>query len=306
MDFFEFNRLFPTEQDAINYFINIRYKGKMTCPHCGSTKVFKHSKGKFFICDECHNTFSVFKGTIFEKSDTDLRKWFYAINLFLNAKKGISSYQLQREIGVTHKTAWRILKQIRTAMSNQEMKEFIDAVVEMDETYIGGKPRKGNNKSEENEDDEDKKNPPKSKRGRGTKKTPVVGAVDRNSKQIHAKVALPNIQGKALSGKQLFAILEEVCKTSTIVVTDEFRGYNILKHTDHKHLVVNHCFEYANGEIHTNTIESFWSTLKRGVYGIYHKVSVKYLQQYVNEFCFRYNNRGRNMFDLVLMQAVLG
>ena len=303
MNFFEFNNLFSTESDAIDYFINIRYgNNKPVCPICGESHSVVKEKGrpKFFHCYKCNTSFSIFKGTIFEKSDTDLRKWFYAINVFLNAKKGISACQLQREIGVTYKTAWRILKQIRIAMSNEEMKQFINTIVEMDETYVGGKPRKENKKSDDENDDEN--NAPKNKRGRGTKKTPVV---DRNNKQIHCKVALPNDDNKTLSGKQLLAVLEEVCKNGSIIVTDEFRGYNILNYTDHQHYIVDHSTQYANGAIHTNNIESFWATLKRGVYGMYHRISLKYLQQYVNEFCFRYNNRKENMFDLVLSQAVL-
>lgn len=312
MNFFEFNKLFSTEEKAIEYFIKVRYNDKKPiCPICGEVHTVVREKGrpKFFHCYKCNSSFSVFKGTIFEKSDTDLRKWFYAINLFLNAKKGVSACQLQREIGVTYKTAWRILKQIRMAMGNEKMKEFINSVIEMDETYVGGKPRKGNRKkdNDKNNNGNDKTSPPITKRGRGTKKTPVIGTIDRDNKQVYCKVALSNKDGQALSGKQLLAVLEEVCKLENIIITDEFRGYNILdKNTKYAHFVVDHSCEYANGDIHTNNIEGFWGTLKRGIIGIYHKVSVKYLQNYVNEFCFRYNNRKSNMFDLVLRQAVLG
>jgi len=147
----------------------------------------------------------------------------------------------------------------------------------------------------------------KNKRGRGTKKKPVVGVIDRNNKQIHCKVALPNKDNKCLTGKQLLDILNQVCKRENVIMTDEFKGYNILKGTENIHLKVNHSMgEYANGEVHTNTIESFWATLKRGILGIYRHTSIKYLQNYVDEFCFRYNNRGNDgMFDLVLRQAIL-
>lgn len=299
MNYFQFKKIFPTEFKAIRYFTKLRYGKEMVCPHCGSHKIILHSKNKFYICKDCNNTFSIFKNTIFEKSTTDLRLWFYAINLFLNAKKGISACQLQREIGVTYKTAWRMLKQIRIAIGNESLKEFINTIIEIDETYVGGKPRK-----------ENKVNPDgtlklKNKRGRGTKKTPVVGTIDRINKKIHCKVALPNENNVALSGRQLLEILEEVCKRENIIVTDEFKGYNILEKANYEHYVVNHNYQYANGKIHTNNIESFWATLKRGVIGIYHRISVKYLQSYVNEFCFRYNNRNENMFDILLKQAVL-
>ena len=291
MTFMELLKMFPTEKKVIKHFIKIRYSGGICCNHCGSIKVYQRKKTpKFFDCNDCGNTFSIFKDTIFEKTTTDLRKWMYAIHLFLNGKKGISGLQLKREIGVTYKTAWRMLKQIRKAMGNVENREMFEAIVEMDETYVGGKPRRNDNN--------------KNKRGRGTKKTPVIGIIDRDKKRVYAKVAMPNKNGKKLTGMQLLSVLDEICKQETMVITDEFTGYNILKKTKYLHLMINHTKEYSNGIIHTNNIESFWATLKRGVYGIYHHVSVEYLQSYVNEFCFRYNNRETDMFNLVLKQSV--
>ena len=297
MTFFDFIKLFPTEQKVINHFIKIRYGDTLYCNHCGSPKVYNRKKyPKLFDCNDCGNTFSPFKGTIFEKSSTDLRKWMYAIHLFLNSKKGISGLQLQREIGVTYKTAWRMLRQIRLAMGNSENLEFKRTIIEIDETYVGGKPRKSNDKNDDN-----------NKRGRGTKKTPVVGVIDRTNKKIHAKVALPNKAGKKLTGKQLLGISDEVVKDDSILMTDEFRSYKILRTTNHLHFIIDHSKGYTNGDIHTNNIESFWSTLKRGILGIYHHVSTKHLQSYINEFCFRYNNRKEeNIFNLVLKQAVIG
>jgi transposase-like protein len=303
MNFFQFLEKFPTEQSVIEHFIKIRYSGNIVCPHCGviNDKIYhRRTQPKVFHCMNCLNTFSVFRDTIFEDSSTDLRKWMYAIHIFLNGKKGISGYQLMREIGVTYKTAWRMLKLIRLAMGNAENQEFIDTVVEIDETYVGGKPRKGK------DDDDDKP-----KRGRGTKKTPVVGVIDRENKKIHAKVAKPNKEGKKLTGKQLLEIINEAVKNPSILITDEFTGYKILGRSQHLHLRINHKEAFAQGMVHTNNIESFWATLKRGIIGIYHHVSVEYLQSYVNEFCFRYNYRGEKnqanpeMFDLLLRQAVL-
>lgn len=298
MNFFEFQTKFPTQEAVITHFIQVRYGERVACSSCGGVRVYQRKdRLKVFDCNDCGGTFSVFQGTIFEHSPTDLRIWMYAIHLFLNGKKGISGYQLQRETGVTYKTAWRILKQIRLAMGNAENQEFIDTVIEIDETYIGGKPRKDN--KHDNEDDD-------SKRGRGTKKTPVVGVLDRENKKIHAKIAKPNKEGKKLTGKQLMDVLNQVCKGKNLIITDEFRSYNALKTTKHIHLRVNHQEMFARGDVHTNNIESFWATLKRGVLGIYHHVSVEYLQDYINEFCFRYNHRGdTGMFDLVLKQAIL-
>lgn len=138
MTFIELMKLFPTEESVIDYYIKFRYPDGVRCNHCGSPKVYQETKRrKVFSCNDCLSTFSPFKGTIFEKSSTDLRKWMYGIHLFLNGKKRISGLQLQKEIGVTYKTAWRMLQQIRMAMGNAEHKEFIDTVIEIDETYVG-------------------------------------------------------------------------------------------------------------------------------------------------------------------------
>lgn len=300
MTFFQFMNKFSTEEAVMDYFINIRYGETVICPHCGKiTKVYRRKDApKLFICANCDNHFSIFKNTIFEKSSTDLRKWFYAIHLFLNSKKGISGLQLQREIGVTYKTAWRMLKQIRSAMGNTDMSKAFEAMVEIDETYIGGKPRKMNGETEP------------SKRGRGTKKTPVVGVKERSSSHVFAKVALPNEEGKKLTGKQLFNILDSLCKKDATVLTDDFRGYNFMNHkntnkNNYYRISVNHSesiYSLGNG-LHTNGIESFWALLKRGILGIYHHVSVDYLQEYVNEFCFRQNN-GTSSFDVLLKQGI--
>jgi transposase-like protein len=297
MNFFEFQKQFPNEKSVIAHFITIRYNNEPACHHCGSVAVYhRQDFAKKFQCMDCNNTFSVFKDTIFENSSTDMVKWMYAIHLFLNGKKGISGLQLMREVGVTYKTAWRMLKQIRSAMGNEYMAGFFETIVEIDETYVGGKPRK------ENKGREDKGN----KRGRGTGKTPVVGVIDRDNKKVHAKVALPNKEGKKLTGRQLMSVLTEVAKAGATVMSDEFRSYNIVSKNGFIHLKVDHTKEFAKGAIHTNSIESFWATLKRGVYGVYHSISAKYLQNYVDEFSFRYNNRGnKGTFDLLLKNAIL-
>jgi len=302
MNFFEFNKKFPTELACIEYFIKIRYDDKVICRHCEHSKIYhRKDEPKKFQCTACNNSFSIFKGTIFEKSCTDLRKWMYAIHLFLNSKKGISGYQLQREIGVTYKTAWRMLKQIRLAMGNPENNQFMWTLIEIDETYVGGKLRKGAKK----DDDDDL---PKDKRGRGTKKNVVVGCVDRINKSVFAKVMIKNKEDKKLTGKQLLDILNQVVVQESTIISDEFKGYNILaKKTSHIHLRVDHTKEFvAEKGIHTNNIENFWGTLKRGILGIYHHVSAKHLQKYVDEFCFRYNNRSNNyIFNLLVKQAIL-
>ena len=214
--------------------------------------------------------------------------WLFALNLVLIARKGISGLQLQRELGMkSYKGAFRMLNLIRHAIKTETHKDTFEAIVEIDETYVGGKPRKENEHKGETTK--------KSKRGRGTDKTPVVGVVERSSGKIYAKVAFPNKNGETLSGKQLLNILNDVCKKDTTVMSDQLSSYNILDNKTDKnfyHIKVDHSAIYSLGNgNHTNTIESCWAILKRGVYGIYHHVSVKHLQEYVDEFCYRLNHR---------------
>jgi transposase-like protein len=257
------------------------------------------SQCRFFHCNDCKTEFSIFHGTIFYNSQVDLRKWFFAINTILLAKKGISALQLQREIGCSYKTVWRMLNLIRKAMGNEKERALFEAIVEIDETYVGGKPAKKNKHAD------DKKN----KRGRGTSKIPVIGVKNRTTKGVYAKVALPDKDGKKLTGKQLLNVLLECCNSNITVMTDEFRGYDILDRKDSKfqRFVINHKEAYVNGDVHTNGIEGFWSLFKRGFYGTYHKMSLKHMQNYLNEFCFRQNNmkkKGDDLFELLVRQCV--
>lgn len=299
MNYFEFEKKFPNEESIIKHFIKVRYGNEVPCHHCGCLdKVYQTGRKRYFTCNNCDNTFSIFTGTIFQNSKLDLRKWFYCLHLLLNSKKGISGLQLQREIGGSYHTCWRMLKQIRRAMSNSELLEFRDSIIEVDETYVGGRPRKNTNKDLENNN----------KRGRGSKKTPVIGVVNRFSKKVHLKVAKENEKGQKLSGKQLLDVITDVAvnDNSNIIMTDEFSSYKVLTKHGFEHRIINHQKEFSDGFIHTNTIESFWSTLKRGILGIYHSVSPKYLDLYVSEFSFRYNEKDNtNIFDTLLKQSVL-
>jgi transposase-like protein len=309
--FLEFNRRFPTEEAAIDYFYRARYDGTLVCPHCGEKIRVYRLKGnpKVFHCKNCNDSFSPFKGTIFEKSSTDMRKWFYAIHLTLNARKGISACHLQRETGVTYKTAWRMLHKIREAMGNVDMKGAFQAFVEIDEMYVGGRPRRENAKT----DKTGKIVPPTPKAtgkiGRGTDKTPIVGIKERSTTHVYAKIALPNAAGQRLSGKQLLSIIEEVCQEGTTVASDDFKGYRILNHNEkYVHVTVNHSLGQfaAPGGVNTNGIENFWSVARRQYVGVNHHWSVKYMQRYMDEICFRQNNRKNPMaFDTLLGQTVL-
>lgn len=295
MTYFEFAKKFPDENSAIDFIVATKYKDGYVCPKCGSLhKGIYHQKynHRFLYCNNCRSEFSALKGTIFENTHLDLRMWLYAMNLVLVSRKGISALQLKRELGMgSYQSAWRMLQQIRIAMGKEEYKETFEAVVKIDETSVGGKARKKNNHNES--DDEDKP-----KRGRGTSKTPVIGVKERNTGKVHAVVANYNDEGKQLSGKQLFAVLKKVCKGNNTVMTDQFSGYNLLYKENKCNFVrlkIDHTVADSLGDgIHTNGIESFWAILKRGMYGVFHNVSVKYMQKYVTEFCYRLNHRDNN------------
>jgi transposase-like protein len=203
-------------------------------------------------------------GTIFHKSDTPLRSWFHAIFLMSSTKTGISAKQLQRELGVTYKTAWRMFKQIRKLMA-ENINPLIGQV-EVDETYIGGKHA--------------------GRRGRGASgKTAVIGLTERNGKAI-AKI-VPDVKARTL----LPMIWKRVARDSTIF-TDELPSYNLIAKLGYGHEVVQHAAkQYVRGIAHVNTIESLWSTIKRGIDGVNHSVSPIYLQSYLDSYIYRYNHR---------------
>lgn len=281
-------KVFPTETDCLNHIEKVRWHGKPVCPYCKSDKQSPLPKENRYHCNTCNTTFSVTVGTIFHQTHLPLQKWFLALSLVLNAKKGISARQLGRDLEVNKDTAWRMAMKIRQAMSQQTQRELLTGVVEMDETYIGGKPRKGSGDGTP------------LKRGRGTKKIPVVGMVERDG-QIRAKV----MKGKKLSIKNLSSLVRENIDTkTTTLITDEYRGYFGIKYFM-PHKVVDHSIWYVNGDTHTNNIESFWALLKRGIVGQYHKVSLRYLPKYIDEFCYRHNHRkDEDMFGLTLRRAM--
>lgn len=208
-----------------------------------------------------------------------LQKWFLAISLVLNAKKGISSRQLARDLDLPVKTAWSVAHRIRKAMNDDGA--FLAGVVEMDETYIGGKPRKPNDLTSIPAGGD------KSKRGRGTDKTPVVGLVERRGKVVALSVNKSQLSAADLQG----LVRKRVKLSGSLLITDDYKGYNGMSHIV-QHQTINHQKAFVSeGDIHTNTIEGFWSLLKRGIIGQYHKVSDKYLDRYLDEFCYRYNGR---------------
>lgn len=246
--------------------------GDVVCPHCGKHHCYTRSDGAF-RCPKCKRNFSVLVGTIFENTKIALVKWFSAMYLISSHKKGISSHQLARDIDVTQKTAWYILHKVRTLYS-QDTTELANEV-ECDEAYIGGR---------ESNKHESKKT--EGTQGRSLKtKTPVFGMVERGGTLVAQKVS--NTQGKTLS-----PIIRQFVKPGSRVFTDEYIGYNSLYDSEYTHAIVHHNQkEYVVEDAYTNTIEGFWGQLKRMIFGIYHFVSAKYLQRYVDEAVFRYNTR---------------
>ena len=227
--YFEFLSKFPTEEAAIDYFIKIRYCGVLTCPLCKvTTRVYRYKKRpKVCHCIKCNNNFSMFKDTILEKSRTDFREWFNAIRLFLNARKGISSLQLQRELDVIPKTAWRIPHQIRLAMGNEGDRKAFSGMVEVDETYVGGEgQRYPKSRSTGRYLPRSRK-----KRGRGTDRPVVIRIKERGSRNVYTQVmpyeATVKGREKRLSSPQLKTVINDVCEKGTTVINDDFKGYNI-------------------------------------------------------------------------------
>ena len=285
MDLIEVFEKFPTQEACIAHLENIRWPETPTCPHCHSERVARKAENGLvgrWNCHTCHNSYNVLSGTIMQKTKVPLQKWFVAITLTLNAKKSLSSYQLARDIKTTHQTALYMQHRIRAAMV--ETDKVLQGILEADETYVGGKPRRTNKK------DDHKPNPP----GRGTKKTPVIGVVERGGSVV-AKVAAD------LSGKGIVKFLRKhVNLPDSLLVTDEYKGYNAVDSLM-VHEVINHSEQYAVGDIHSNTIEGLWALIKRAWYGSHHHYSKRYMPLYIAETSWKYNERkSPQMFDTFL------
>ena len=274
----EFNSLLqlltaiPDEQAAIDHFTAIRWRNSKFCPYCGSTKVYSFSDRKAHKCGDCRQRFSIKVGTIFEGSKIPLRKWMLAIWMITSHKKGISSVQLAKDIEVTQKTAWFMMHRLRAAAATKSFNAPLDGEVEVDETYVGGKSHNKHGR--------------KSGLRAGTNgKVPVVGAIEREG-EVVARV-VTKTDTATLDG----FVHEVVADDAELVTTDEHSGYRLLGRT-FNHRVVRHSKgEYVTGRAHTNTIEGYWSHLKRQIIGIHHWVSAKHLSRYVDEMTWRYNRR---------------
>ena len=240
----EIYRRFPTPEAAVAHLEKMRWGDKPACPYCGADTAARHNEagGSRWQCWTCRRSFSATVGTIFHNSHIDLQRWFLLIALMLNAKKkGLSAIQAARDLDMRRPTVWSMMHRIRGAM--QDDGKLLSGLVEMDEAYIGGKPRRTNRK-----DDNDPK-----PRGRGTSKTPIVGAVERGGR-VKAKVIASRHK------PNLSPAMTENIEAGSHIITDEFSTYAFLD-TPYVRDVVNHALEYVNGHIHTNGIENFWSLL---------------------------------------------
>jgi transposase-like protein len=279
----EFFDEYPDDDACLTQVFNNRYGNLDTCPHCGKkTKFFKVTDRKCYACEYCGYQLHPLADTIFHKSSASLKNWFFSIYLFSISKNGVAAKELERQLGCTYKTAWRMAQQIKKLFDDSnEPKEKLSGTLEADETYHGGKHE--------------------GKRGRGAEgKTPIIGIVQRGD-DIRAKVTentksstiLPFIQNNVQEGSE--------------IMTDEYRPYDVLAMNNYRHYVVNHGVgEYVNGKAHTNNLEGFWSQLKRSIDGTYHSVSPKYLQRYLDEFSWRYNHRNSlvALFDILIQDYV--
>ena len=275
----DFFRQFPTDDACLEHLWNVRFGDEVECGKCGKVgKFYRLRKEPAYSCPRCGDHIHPMVGTPFAKSRTPLQKWFYAMYLFTTTRHGVAAKELQRQLGVTYKTAWRMGHEIRKFMAKADGETPLGGIIEVDETYIGGKRSGG-------------------KRGRGApNKTVVFGMLERGG-DVMTKV-VPNVQKKTLQ-----PIIKENVENGTRVNSDELKSYSGLSKAGFEHETINHgAGEYVDGDCHVNGIEGFWARLKLSIRGTHVHVSRKHLQTYVKEFEYRYNMRKRpeRMFDRLL------
>ncbi len=263
----EFFKKYPDDQTCLDHVMEVRYGKKHVCQNCGKDSKFHKLKNrKAYSCQSCGYHIYPCSGTLFEGSRTPLQLWFYAIYLFSTSRHGVPAKELERQLGVTYKAAWRIAHQIREHMSLVDGDVPLFGEIEIDETYIGGKKA--------------------GKRGRGAEgKTILFGMMQRNG-DIMTKV-VSNVKRNTLQ-----PIIKENVEQGSTIHTDELRTYSTLGHQGFKHQTVNHgAGEYVNGNCHVNGLEGYWSNFKKSVKGTHIHVSKKHLSKYSGEFEYRYNSR---------------
>lgn len=269
---------FQDNQTCLEYLTQLRWAGKPKCAFCGHEHVYElKGANKRYKCAKCRKQFSAIKGTIFENSTVPLAKWFMAIFILSTHRKGISSVQVGRDIGVTQKTAWFMMQRVRNAFKQHSFESAPklggDKVVEADEVFFQGKPANMHKKRRDKYEAEGK--PTRLK---------IAGAIERGGEVRAQRV-------ETVSINDLVPFLIKNVHQGSKLMTDENLSYSKV-HRIYEHQTIKHKIaEYVKGEVHTNTIENFWSVLKRGVYGTYHFISTKHVQNYLEEFAFRFNTR---------------
>jgi transposase len=272
----QFNEIFPDEDACLDFLKGTIYPDGVTCRTCQRvTNHHRLSKRRAYSCQDCGTHVYPLAGTIFAKSRTPLKLWFYAMFLMASTRCGISAKQLERELGVTYKTAWRMFRQLRMLLAENEAEDFpLEGTIEVDEAYWGGKDKWRH----------------KDKKKSWAGKTPILGMAMRGTSwqpgQIVARV-LPDASQESI----LPHVTKRVLPRST-VYTDEGRNLQNIGAMGYRQSRVNHQQGiYVAGDVHSNTIEGFWSLIRRGIGGVYHSVSTKYLQSYLDEYVYRYNHR---------------
>jgi transposase-like protein len=264
---------FGSEDKCHAYLEELRWPDGVECPRCESKKISRIASRRQFECSDCRYQFSVRTGTVFQDSHLPLWKWFLAIYLMGESKKGISANQLKRMLDVSYKTAWYLCHRVRASMHDENAPQ-LSGIVEADETYIGGKTRNRQHGK------------PGGDGSWRDRKTMVLGAVERGG-EVRLRVA------KRADQKTIHGFLGDVVSDDAeAIYTDEHRSYQGCGDEDTRHESVSHfADEWVRGDVHTNTIESVWSLFDRGVIGAYHHLSVKHLPAYLDEFAFRFDNR---------------
>jgi transposase-like protein len=324
MNIIQITEEFPTELHCIIHLEKIRWGKKPKCAYCQSDKLGNRAKDYRFTCKSCGKTSSVTVNTALHNTRLPVKTWFYAFSIVTDAKKGLSAMQLQRNLDISYPTAWAMYHKIRELMIIENKEIELSGIVEMDETYIGGKPRPFNDGTTKPQGKKtvipelDKRikelknagvnlkrgkgNPAKSdinpKRGRGTDMAKVVGMVERDGNVIaHVMKSIKHEDLKKL-------VQKHVIEDDSVLITDEYTGYNKMDKII-EHVKIDHQRLYSYKGINTNTIESFWAIIKRQIIGQHHQVSVKHLPKYVSEVVFKYNNRNvDDMFETLLANSV--
>ena len=285
MDLLKLIKKFPNQKSCIKYLEDKRWDKAVNCPTCSSTEVIRVKKENRYKCYSCKRSFSVLKGTIFENTKLPLQKWFIAIYLVMDAKKGISSLQLSRHLKVNKDTALLIQRRIRKVMKEAHI---LKGIIEIDEAYVGANLDKKSNRIRN-----------KSMQHGVSNRTPILGMYQREGKLVLKVI-------NKTWAKEIRPLMDMSINPNSVIVSDGLSVYRHAKDKYTDHVVMNHKKQkYNEGIYNTSTIEGFWAMLKRSVIGTYHHISVKHLQEYIDELSFKFNYRkSRNTFNLLIDRSL--